>query len=131
MPASPSTGVTHFATYVKEETSNYSYSNANIKFTALRKGKDSPKIGPVPMVNTIKDPTFYEFNTALNYEGKWLVLIEISMETGDASAVFEIDVTKPNLITPILFFLVSALFLFIMIKSLRSLIQEYRNRKNL
>ena len=59
-PPSPTIGVTHFAAFVEDKETGVKYMDADIEFFALLSGLNPQKIGPYQMINSLKDPMYYE-----------------------------------------------------------------------
>ena len=127
-------GVVHFVVYVKDLETGVSFTDAEISLVASATYSQNSDIGPMPMINTIMDPTYYELNTSLDEEGIWLIVIEVQTPSGKNTVNYEINVQQPNPIVPIL--TVSALLAVLVILgvSARAWVKEYRKnsytRKN-
>ena len=134
VPASPTVGVVHFVVYVKDLETEVSYMDAEVSFAASAPYSQNPDIGPIPMINTVMDPTYYELNTSLDEEGMWFIVIEFQTPSGKNSVNYQINIQQPNPILPIL--TVSALLAVLVILgvSARAWVKEYRKnsytRKN-
>ena len=130
VPASPSPGVVHFAAYVLDIGTGVRYLNANVRLTASGPGSQDPEIGPEKMPNNLMDPSYYELNTAVDRDGIWFVMIEVSTSDAKASAVFEMKVQEPNPMLPILTLGALIAFLIILGMSARAWVREYRKKSN-
>ena len=128
VPASPSPGVVHFAAYVQDIGTGVRYLNAKVKLTASGPGSQDPEVGPKNMPNNLMDPSYYELNTAVDRDGIWFVLIEVSTSDGEASAIFEMNVQDPNPVLPILTLGALIAFLVIIGISARAWVREYRKK---
>ena len=134
VPASPTVGVVHFVVYVKDLETEVFYMDAEVSFAASAPYSQNPDIGPIPMVNTVMDPAYYELNTSLDEEGMWFIVIEFQTPSGKNSVNYQINIQQPNPILPIL--TVSALLAVLVILgvSARAWVKEYRKnsytRKN-
>ena len=129
VPASPSPGVVHFAAYVQDIGTGVRYLNAKVKLTASGPGSQNPEVGPKKMPNNLMDPSYYELNTAVDRDGIWFVMIEVSTSDGEASAVFEMNVQDPNPVLPILTLGALISFLVIIGMSARAWVREYRKKR--
>ncbi len=130
VPASPSPGVVHFAAYVQDIGTGVRYLNANVRLTASGPGSQDPEIGPEKMPNNLMDPSYYELNTAVDRDGIWFVMIEVSTSDAKASTVFEMKVQEPNPMLPILTLGALIAFLIILGMSARAWVREYRKKSN-
>ena len=128
VPASPSPGVIHFAAYVKDIGTGVRYLNANVRLTASGPGSQDPEIGPEKMPNNLMDPSYYELNTAVDRDGIWFVMIEVSTSDAEASTVFELKVQERNSVLPILTLGALIAFLIILGMSARAWVREYRKK---
>ena len=128
VPASPSPGVVHFAAYVQDIGTGVRYLNANVRLTASGPGSQDPEIGPEKMPNNLMDPSYYELNTAVDRDGIWFVMIEVSTSDAEASTVFELKVQERNSVLPILTLGALIAFLIILGMSARAWVREYRKK---
>jgi hypothetical protein len=128
VPASPSPGVVHFAAYVQDIGTGVRYLNANVRLTASGPGSQDPEIGPEKMPNNLMDPSYYELNTAVDRDGIWFVMIEVSTSDAEASTVFEMKVQERNSVLPILTLGALIAFLIILGTSARAWVREYRKK---
>ncbi|SVA44573.1 uncharacterized protein METZ01_LOCUS97427, partial [marine metagenome] len=71
-----------------------------------------------------------ELNTAVDRDGIWFVMIEVSTSDAKASAVFEMKVQEPNPMLPILTLGALIAFLIILGMSARAWVREYRKKSN-
>ena len=131
VPASPTVGVVHFVVYVKDLETEVSYTDAEVSFLASAPYTRNSDIGPIPMTNTVMDPTYYELNTSLDEEGMWFIVIEVQTPSGKNSVNYQINVQEPNPILPIL--TVSALLAVLVILgvSARAWVKEYRKNSHM
>ena len=134
VPASPTVGVVHFVVYEKDLETGVSFTDAEISLVASATYSQNSDIGPMPMINTIMDPTYYELNTSLDEEGIWLIVIEVQTPSGKNTVNYEINVQQPNPIVPILTVSALVAVLVILGVSARAWVKEYRKnsytRKN-
>ena len=128
VPASPSPGVVHFAAYVQDIGTGVRYLNAKVKLTASGPGSQNPEVGPKKMPNNLMDPSYYELNTAVDRDGIWFVMIEVSTSDAEASTVFELKVQERNSVLPILTLGALIAFLIILGMSARAWVREYRKK---
>ncbi len=131
-PPSPTIGVTHFAAFVEDKETGVKYMDADIEFFAVLSGLNPQKIGPYQMINSLKDPMYYEVDTSLRKEGIWLITLVITIgEETLPSVVYEVEVKKQNPIVPILTVGTLLFFLGILSLSLRSWVKEYRKKQKI
>ncbi len=131
-PPSPTIGVTHFAAFVENKETGVKYMDADIEFFAVLSGLNPQKIGPYQMINSLKDPMYYEVDTSLRKEGIWLITLVITIgEETLPSVVYEVEVKKQNPIVPILTVGTLLFFLGILSLSLRSWVKEYRKKRKI
>jgi hypothetical protein len=130
VPASPTVGMIHFAVYVKDVETGISYTDAKLSFVASAPNSQDPDIGPILMLNTVMDPTYYELNVSLDKEGIWFVMLEVEASTsnGKSSVIFEINVQQTNPIVPILTVGTLLSVLVILGISARAWIKEYKRK---
>ena len=130
VPETPTRGLIHFAAYVKNINSGLNYMNAEIYLTAYLKESDNHTVGPLKMVNSVMDPTYYEADFPLGTKGIWEIKMIINTEDGASASSFEVKVHDPNPVVPILTLMFLIVLLLVMGFSIRAWIKEYKKRRD-
>ncbi|MFL2756051.1 MAG: hypothetical protein ACJ0BE_02175 [Dehalococcoidia bacterium] len=129
VPETPTRGVIHFAAYVKNLDNNTSYDDATVYIKVYELNSDNPQVGPLKMLNTVMDPTYYEADFPIETKGIWQIELDVSTSDGEAKGFYEIEVHDANPIIPILTLLFLIALLVILGISVRTWIKQSREKR--
>tara|TARA_Y100000996_G_scaffold414724_1_gene406521 strand:- start:644 stop:1192 length:549 start_codon:yes stop_codon:yes gene_type:complete len=129
VPDTPTRGVIHFAAYVKNLDNDISYDDATVYIKAYESNSDNPQVGPLKMLNTVMDPTYYEADFPIETKGIWQIELDVMTSDGEAKGFYEIEVHDSNPIIPILTLLFLIGLLVILGFSVRTWIKQSREKR--
>ena len=129
VPETPTRGVIHFAAYVKNLDKDISYDDAIVYIKVYESDPDKLQVGPLKMLNTVMDPTFYEVDFPIETKGIWKIELNISTSDGEAKGFYEIEVHDPNPIIPILTLIFLVGLLIILGLSIRAWIKQHKEKR--
>lgn len=129
IPPSPSVGNLHLALTVTDSTTNSPVLDANVEIVGAGPDSTQIEIGPTIAANSTQDPTYYEVNTSVSREGKWVFTTTVTDDDGRHSTEFQVEVKNASPITGILTLVVLVAFLIIFGLSLRASLGGKRRRR--
>ena len=129
VPPSPHPGVVHLAVYVADPKTGDTYDDMAVYLTGSGPSVANSEIGPLKMTNTIRDPSYYELDIAIEIEGLWIIQISISGPQGDATAIYEVEVNEANSLVSIATLGLLLGILVIIGLASRAWVKEYRKNK--
>ena len=128
IPDTPIIGNLHLTMTIKDTASDAYVLDALVTVTGQGPSGGAALIGPVQASTNLRDPTFYDVNTAVDELGPWIFTVRIEAGPGEAQAAFSVEVREANPLGAIAVLAGLLALMTILGLSVRAYLQQKRNR---
>ena len=128
VPRSPVKGRIHITVTVSDKSSGIFITDADVIITGIGPSESASQIGPMAALSDVQAPRFYDLDTQVDYEGRWVFTVDVISNHGQASAIFPIEVVNTNYLTGIISMVALISFLLVLGLSIRFVLANRSQR---
>ena len=102
--------------------------DADVIITGRGPSESASQIGPMTALGDLQDPRFYDLDTQVDYEGRWVFTVDVISNHGQASAIFQVEVVNTNYVPGIISMVALISFVLILGLSIRFVLTNRSHR---